>query len=112
VAFCVTVLKKMWCAPAIDDKGEAETEERGRVCHQLCVFACHCDKGGILLAANLRIFQLQNPSLTSHTVSTSILDLRDNSTWVITGVYGPKGDLEKKMFIREFKLLKSQSLLK
>jgi hypothetical protein len=25
---------------------------------------------------------------------------------------GPKGDLEKKMFIRKFKLLKSQSLLK
>jgi hypothetical protein len=86
----------MWCAPAIDDKGEAETEERRRVCHQLCVFACHWDKGGILLAANQMNFQLQNPSLTSHTVSASILDLRDNSTWVITGVYGPQGRLGKE----------------
>jgi hypothetical protein len=30
--------------------------------------------------------------------------------WMITGVYGPQGDLEKKMFIRELKGIKSSAM--
>jgi hypothetical protein len=29
--------------------------------------------------------------------------VRRNLTWHITGVYGPQGELEKRMFLREIK---------
>jgi hypothetical protein len=34
--------------------------------------------GGILLAANDSVIQLQNPTLTNHTISTTMFDLRYN----------------------------------
>jgi hypothetical protein len=55
--------------------------------------------GGTLLAATQRNFQLQNHSFTNHTISASIHDLRNNSTGMITGVYGPQGDLEKRCLL-------------
>jgi hypothetical protein len=49
--------------------------------------------------------QLTSPTLTSHTISAKAIDLRYKRSWMIIGVYGPQGDLEK-MFIRELKQLK------
>jgi hypothetical protein len=62
--------------------------------------------GGILLAAKDSHLLLQNPSLTNHTISTSVIDSILNVTWMIIGVYGPQGELDKKMFIRELSQLK------
>jgi hypothetical protein len=42
----------------------------------------------------------------THTLTANVLDLRNNQHWMETGVYGPQGTLEKKMFIRELKLVK------
>jgi hypothetical protein len=42
----------------------------------------------------------------NHTITISIIDPRHNLSWNLTGVYGPQGDLEKKMFTRELRQLK------
>jgi hypothetical protein len=63
--------------------------------------------GGIILAARESVMQLSNPATTNNTISASVLDCRSNRSWNITGVYGPQGDLNKKMFIRELRHLKS-----
>jgi hypothetical protein len=47
--------------------------------------------------------QLSGLVLTSHSVSASVHDARCSSYWKVTWVYGPKGDLEKKIFMRELK---------
>jgi hypothetical protein len=62
--------------------------------------------GGIILAARDSFLHLSNPTTTRHTISASILDCKHNITWRITGVYGPQGGMEKKMFIRELRHLK------
>jgi exonuclease III len=66
--------------------------------------------GGIIIAANPLVMQIISDSSTSHTFSARVHDLRNNKTWTLTGVYGPQGNLERKMFIRELKQL-SQSAL-
>jgi exonuclease III len=63
-------------------------------------------RGGIILAVNSSLLQLPDPVLFGHSISAKVFDLRFNRSWVATGVYGPQGDLEKKMFIRELKQLK------
>jgi exonuclease III len=63
-------------------------------------------RGGIILAVNSSLLQLPDPVLFGHSISAKVFDLRFNRSWVVTGVYGPQGDLEKKMFIRELKQLK------
>jgi exonuclease III len=63
-------------------------------------------RGGILIAANHAVAKLSNPSITNHNVSAIVHDLRCSNPWMVTGVYGPQGNLEKKMFIRELKHLK------
>jgi exonuclease III len=67
-------------------------------------------KGGILLAARESILQLQNLAIANHTISVLVVDTRYNATWMLTGVYGPQGDLEKRMFIRELRHLKQTAL--
>jgi exonuclease III len=62
--------------------------------------------GGIILVVNSSVLQLSSPSTTSHTISASVLDLRRSKSWMVIGVYGPQSDLDKKMFIRELRLLK------
>jgi hypothetical protein len=47
--------------------------------------------------------QISSPSPTSHTISAQIIDHRSNISWTITDVYGPQGELEKKMFIKRIK---------
>jgi hypothetical protein len=66
-------------------------------------------RGGILLAANSAIMQLSNPYLTTHTLSIIVKDSRGNRAWMIIDVYGPQGELEKRMFIREFEQLKQSN---
>jgi hypothetical protein len=60
-----------------------------------------------LLAARGPSISLQNPFMTNHTVSAIVYDARCNQSWTISRVYGPQGDLEKKLFIRELRHLKS-----
>jgi exonuclease III len=63
-------------------------------------------RGGILIATNSAVAKLSNPSVTNHTISTLINDSRCNTLWMVIGVYGPQGSLEKKMLIRELRHLK------
>jgi len=55
--------------------------------------------GGILIAASDRFFNISQPHLTAHTVSTTITMLAENKTWTITGVYGPQSDADKLLFL-------------
>lgn len=66
--------------------------------------------GGILLAASERYFRLDNPHLTTNTVSATITMLSDNKEWSITGVYGPQSDSEKLLFMQEITDLKDLML--
>jgi hypothetical protein len=64
----------------------------------------------VLIAARESLIQIQNPVLTSHTISATMVDSRHNLLWTFISVYGPQGALDKKMFIRELKNLKQPSL--
>jgi exonuclease III len=66
-------------------------------------------KGGILMAARFGMFHLQQPHTTTNTIIVSVTDCQRNVTWKLTGVYGPQGDLEKKMFLRELRRIKPAS---
>jgi exonuclease III len=66
-------------------------------------------RGGILLASKDSDLLLQQPALTTNTISATVLDLRANGSWTVTGVYGPQGDLEKRMFIRELRGIKQEA---
>lgn len=72
-----------------------------------CYMPADGTRGGILLAAKNSLITLQQIQITVNTISAQVVDLRNNETWSITGVYGPQGDLEKKMLIRELRQLKS-----
>jgi exonuclease III len=63
-------------------------------------------RGGILLAAHEDNLTLQHPHVTTNTISASVLDVVHNASWMVTVVYGPQGELEKIMFIRELKEIK------
>jgi hypothetical protein len=54
--------------------------------------------------------QIANPRLTNHTLSITIKDISGNINWMFTVVYGPQGDLEKRLFIRELRQLKHGAL--
>jgi exonuclease III len=51
---------------------------------------------GVLIAANYYVAKLSSPSVTNHTVSSFVHDLRCSNPWMVTGVYGPQGNLEKR----------------
>jgi hypothetical protein len=53
-------------------------------------------RGGILMAAKDASMLLQNLVLTNHTITTIVLDVKSNTYWMVTGVYGPQGEMEKK----------------
>jgi exonuclease III len=67
-------------------------------------------RGGIIIAARDPCIQFQNPIVKNHSISAQIIDCRLVDPWLITGVYGPQGDLEKAMFIRELKGIKQIAL--
>jgi hypothetical protein len=66
-------------------------------------------RGCIIIAANISLLKLSDPIATNHTISTTIHDARCPTPWQITGVYDPQGDLEKKIFLREFRQLKKRA---
>jgi exonuclease III len=66
-------------------------------------------KGGILIAAKVSTLQLHTP-FSNHSASVVVSNLRSNVQWTFTGVYGPQGDMENKMFLRELKHLKQTTL--
>ena len=57
--------------------------------------------GGILIAASERFFRIQQTSLTPNTVTATITMLAENTSWSITGVYGPQADIDKIAFMQE-----------
>ena len=57
--------------------------------------------GGILIAASERFFRIQQTSLTPNTVTATITMLAENTSWSITGVYGPQADTDKIAFMQE-----------
>lgn len=65
-------------------------------------------RGGILLAANADQYSVTpQPNLAgSYSLSVLITDLNDNSSWMMTRVYGPQDDAAKLMFIAEMRNLK------
>jgi hypothetical protein len=62
-------------------------------------------RGGIIIVAVSSIMRLSNLVITSHTLSAIVHDSRCSIPWEITGVYGPQGDLEKMIFLREVRQL-------
>jgi hypothetical protein len=80
--------------------------------HNLLAILLSCQlkiQGGIILATTDSRFQLLNHALSSHTITVKVNDNLLNTHWMITGVYGPQGELEK-MFLRELKTLKQSTL--
>lgn len=66
-------------------------------------------RGGIVLAANDQFFTLQNFNTTTFIVSADVIMHADNSSWTITGVYGPQDDDDKESFLNEIKQLKARA---
>jgi hypothetical protein len=66
--------------------------------------------GGILIAVSARFFCLDDPHLTTNTVSASLRMLADNTKWSISGVYGPQSDQDKVLFMQEISGLKQLML--
>jgi endonuclease/exonuclease/phosphatase family metal-dependent hydrolase len=44
--------------------------------------------------------------LIANTIFVRVTDIKSNASWIATGVYGPQGDLEKRMFLWELKQAK------
>jgi exonuclease III len=68
-------------------------------------------RGGILIAAKVSSFHLHDPVISNYSAIVDVTNLRHNVNWMFTGVYGPQGELEKTMFLRELKLLKQSAHL-
>jgi hypothetical protein len=66
---------------------------------------------GVIIAADNSIMKLSNPVTTNHTLSATIHDSHCSIPWQITRLYGPQGDLEKKIFLREVRQARGQSNL-
>jgi hypothetical protein len=62
--------------------------------------------GGILLAAHEDKLTLQHPHVTNNSIFDSVLDIMYSASWTVIAVYGPQGELEKRIFIRELKGIK------
>jgi hypothetical protein len=77
--------------------------------NNFCFLPVDGTRGGILLAARATRFSLQNPSLT-HTISAKVSDATASASCIVTRVYGPHGDLEKKIFIKDLINLKQAAL--
>lgn len=79
------------------------------VCYEnnFCYLPADGTSGGIILATKDSSLLIQDSQTTANTITATIIDARTNQQWSVTGVYGPQGDLEKKMFIRELRQLKN-----
>jgi exonuclease III len=63
-------------------------------------------RGGILKAAKESVYSLSDVNMSQNTIMVNVMDCRTNFSCSLSGIYGPHGDLEKKMFIRELRNLK------
>jgi hypothetical protein len=64
----------------------------------------------ILIAASailIAAFELHQPSFDANSITVKVSDSRRNNSWTLTGVYGPQGYLDKRMFLRELKRIKN-----
>lgn len=66
--------------------------------------------GGIIIGCSRDHYTISDIITGEYTVTAKIKSQVDNSSWSITGVYGPQGDAEKLLFISEIKSLKPQML--
>ena len=60
-------------------------------------------RGGIILAASGRLFDLSNAATTANTITATITSREDGFSWTATGVYGPQGEAQKIAFINELR---------
>ena len=58
-------------------------------------------RGGIILAASISYFTVDNICLGKYIVSAKIKDLSDGNQFSITGVYGPQDEVDKQEFLDE-----------
>jgi exonuclease III len=63
-------------------------------------------RGGVLLACRDRCYQFSNITINSYTISARVWDNRTNTHWTLTGVYGPQGEMDKRLFLSELRSLK------
>jgi hypothetical protein len=56
------------------------------------------------------MFALQYLHSSENLITATVQEQRRNISWIVTGVYGPHGDLEKCMFLREIKRVKGLAL--
>lgn len=67
-------------------------------------------RGGILLACRDLTYQFLDVLIKQYTISVNVVDNRNGSQWTLTGVYGPHENLDKRIFLRELRSLKSLAL--
>jgi exonuclease III len=71
-----------------------------------CFLPANGTRGGVLIASRASVCSLHQSQISENTISATVTDPRCNFSWTISRVYGPQGELEKNMFIRELKRLK------
>lgn len=67
-------------------------------------------RGGILIVASDRHIRLISSACTQNTITVKLQMLNDASEWSMTGVYGPQGNQQKRMFIEELKSVKQLAM--
>jgi exonuclease III len=77
--------------------------------HSFATLTANGIRGGILLGVSENYFAIQNHHATAYTISTDVPMKADNTTWTITGVYGPQDDNEKCLFLEELRGLKARA---
>lgn len=75
-----------------------------------CFLPADGTRGGIILAFNSDLFNIQSSSATANTVSATIAMRASVASWSVTAVYGPQGDTEKLAFINELKAIRPTML--
>jgi exonuclease III len=55
-------------------------------------------RGGILIAANASVRHLTNPLTTNYTILVTVHDIRGNTNWMLTSIYGPQGAWRKNVY--------------
>lgn len=73
-----------------------------------CFLPVQGTRGGILLAVSDSKYKLNDVQLGTYTLSATITENEDGSSWSITSVYGPQLDNEKREFLEELKQIKQE----
>jgi hypothetical protein len=78
--------------------------------NNLCFQPAIDTRGGILLGAKKSMFALHFIQSSENFITATVKEQKRNISWIVTRVYGPQGDLEKCMFLREIKRVKGLAL--